>query len=134
MSDWPGSEFAPCERAREHVTSRRHLPSECPTLQGTDEDPLEWRRRMVRLSPDYRGLCTEGREYFYVGMGESMHLDSWSACRHGDLADALQRRADETDDARDHDELHAAADVVRSRVHTDYIDRWVDELRKRWVE
>jgi len=50
------------------------------------------------------------------------------------LAARLQARADETDSAADHDELHAAADVVASGLHTRYVDRWVDELRKRWLD
>lgn len=134
MSDWPGSEFAPCERARKHVVTQRHLPSECPVHVMSAEEQAEAYREIRRRSADYRGLCAAGREYFYAGMGEHMHLDDYSGCRHADLAESLQRVADETDDARDHDELHAAADVVRSQVHTEYIDRWVDELRKRWLE
>jgi len=46
-------------------------------------------------------------------------------------ADALNAAADETDDSYDHDELHAAADVVRAGLSTDYIDRWVAGLEHR---
>ena len=53
------------------------------------------------------------------------------------LTAALHRAADETNDARDHDELHAAAMVVwfaqnDENVLADrYIGRWIDGLRKR---
>jgi hypothetical protein len=46
-------------------------------------------------------------------------------------ADALNAAADETDDSFDHDELHAAADVVREGVSSNYIDRWVAGLEHR---
>lgn len=48
-----------------------------------------------------------------------------------DRATALNDAADETDDSYDHDELHAAADVVRAGLSTRYIDRWVAGLEHR---
>lgn len=46
-------------------------------------------------------------------------------------ADRLNAAADETDDSFDHDELHAAADVVRAGLRSNYIDRWVEGLERR---
>lgn len=43
----------------------------------------------------------------------------------------LDTAADETNDAYDHDELHAAADIVRLNVHSVYIDRWIARLEER---
>lgn len=46
-------------------------------------------------------------------------------------AERLNVAADETNDAYDHDELHAAADVVRAGLTSNYIDRWVEGLERR---
>lgn len=46
-------------------------------------------------------------------------------------AERLNEAADETNDAYDHDELHAAADVVRSGLTSNYIDRWIEGLETR---
>jgi hypothetical protein len=50
-----------------------------------------------------------------------------------DLTGALMRRAaDQTDDARDHDELHAAAEVLDGdpvwAYTNQYVKRWIDGL------
>jgi hypothetical protein len=42
----------------------------------------------------------------------------------------LNKIADQTNEAHDHDELHAAADVVRLGVSSPYIDRWIAGLIK----
>lgn len=51
------------------------------------------------------------------------------------LASKLQVLADETNDAADHDELHAAAEVVRLRAglpyDESYLNRWIQGLLQR---
>lgn len=50
-------------------------------------------------------------------------------------AGKLQTLADETDDAADHDELHAAAEVLRlltgNPYDEDYVARWIYQLLHR---
>ncbi len=53
---------------------------------------------------------------------------------HG-LAAKLHEAADETDNAADHDEYHAAGAVIQliegESFSYDYIARWIAELRRR---
>jgi len=46
----------------------------------------------------------------------------------GQVSARLDAMADETNDRRDHDELHAAADVAASGLRSEYIDRWINGL------
>lgn len=44
------------------------------------------------------------------------------------MAFLLHQIADEQNDARDHDEHHAAADALQLGLSTPYIDRWISGL------
>jgi hypothetical protein len=57
------------------------------------------------------------------------------------LADEFRERADETNDAADHDELHAAGEICAMQTMyiidiagNIYVERWLLELRKRIIQ
>lgn len=54
---------------------------------------------------------------------------------YSELGHILRQVADDTNDAADHDEVHAAAEVCKmlagDEFNVDYIDRWVEEIARR---
>lgn len=124
------------------------LPNPLPIYGCTSDRPRRFHR------PALRDFETYGRIWGRVGgegCGNPLTVGSLMSNDLADLppglepcgrcfadsemvarAERINAAADETDDARDHDELHAAADIVRTGFHSRYVDRWVEELEKRW--